>query len=81
MPTSQAARQGDKTILHANAFSCFCDYPDYIDYLDCLDSPDTFNTLPQTRSLPSDWATRYWGQSFSQLQVIKEEWDPCNIFK
>jgi len=28
----------------------------------------------------SDWATRYWGQSFSQLQEIKEEWDPCNIF-
>jgi len=28
----------------------------------------------------SDWSTRYWGQSFSQLQEIKEEWDPCNIF-
>merc|ERR1719318_795006 len=28
----------------------------------------------------SDWATRYWGQSFSQLQEIKEEWDPCNTF-
>ena len=29
----------------------------------------------------SDWSSRYWGQSFSQLQDIKEEWDPCNIFK
>merc|ERR1712110_11103 len=28
----------------------------------------------------SDWASRYWGQSFSQLQEIKDEWDPCNIF-
>merc|ERR1719341_3232103 len=23
---------------------------------------------------------RFWGQSFSQLQEIKEEWDPCNTF-
>merc|ERR1711910_298739 len=28
----------------------------------------------------SDWASRYWGQSFSQLQEIKDEWDPGNIF-
>merc|ERR1711934_65584 len=25
-------------------------------------------------------SSRYWGQSFSQLQEIKEEWDPCNTF-
>ena len=80
MPTFQAARRGDKTYMQT-LISCPSDYVGYIDYFECLDYPDTAKALSQTRSLPSDWATRYWGQSFSQLQEIKEEWDPCNIFK